>query len=90
MAQFRIGQKVKIRDDPLIFGEFRAYIGRECVITGPASWHDWTLSICHMGLPLQACETALVPLTDPKAEEFVRRVTKPQPVLVQGDIEERV
>lgn len=87
MANFKVGQRVRIVND-IVFG-FRAvppnyYLGKEAVIIAPGGYKqsDWRLLVAGETPYLAdvfARNEELVPLTDPKADEFVERIKKLKP-----------
>ena len=83
MANFKIGDRVRIKDHPNILAQHR---GAETTITGPSFSHPWIAGPCWpvACYAFGAAESVLVPLTDPKADEFIERVRKwkPEPEVV--------
>jgi hypothetical protein len=96
MATFKVGQRVKrVRAWPDLNLSPDVPLGAEGVVTGlwnggaPLDGHAYYFVRRSGGYSGNGMlDESLAPLTDPKADEFVRRVTEPLPVLCQGDIGE--
>lgn len=87
MANFKVGQRVKIVPYPNPWHMHVPLFGVETTIIGHARDYEWVLDIpCPWapGQNVEANSCVLAPLTDPGEEQWaadaVRKVTKPDPV----------